>query len=415
VCVQLDVKLYYELFVAGGLNGCIYLWDVPTSVLLRIIDMPSPSQGVKQLHVIHPSVAEALRVATGSHYSDVVDTSNSSSGSTHTAFGMMAPQIVALDHAGKLIVIDLKAPRASALLELDNPGNEGNITSFVVSDDAQTLILTTSTGKMLLMDLPSAIVHHLDSYRLSSEEPSAAEEAPAAAQNVFSSEDYAETTTATSHPPSESDSGASSSHRGTRGESAPASRESESHAQDASGVDESTSGGDQTSDSHNVSAALDAIREDFTQAMRGSVRHGAGRRKRTAVQAPEVCHFPFRVKAQFLPLQHVSIQQAPRHDGPHTRRHYLLHLSMIYWPVHWWCHDWAPVPMNTHERKRRKLPPQRTRNCAPSLICTAPCRRSTEASAGASCCGCLPMCRRMRTCVHGENMLRGKIWNRNIP
>ncbi|RYY32050.1 hypothetical protein EON62_05880, partial [archaeon] len=149
--------------VSAAANGCLYLWDVPTQSTVRIIDMPQPSDGVKQIALIQSNVAENLRIAAGLSIAESSVDTQSGSAALGSALAPPAPMLVALDHSGQLIMIDLKANRPSAVFDLQAPGGTGKVVAFDVSYDARLLVVVVDDGRMIVYDLPTAIVRHMDS------------------------------------------------------------------------------------------------------------------------------------------------------------------------------------------------------------------------------------------------------------
>jgi hypothetical protein len=52
-----------SLAVAGAANGCVYVWDLPTGALLRIVDAPAPATRVLAAHVVSAAAAAAQSAA----------------------------------------------------------------------------------------------------------------------------------------------------------------------------------------------------------------------------------------------------------------------------------------------------------------------------------------------------------------
>jgi WD40 repeat protein len=154
---------------ASGKHGCVYVWDVPSSALVRIIDAPSPAKAVVQVAVISSAVAtaqaRALAESQGGEGSQGGSSSSSSGVGSGAAFGPAPPQVVMLDDTGRLLIVELGPQVCTAVLELEAPGGRGTITSFSLSRDARLLALTTDDGRIILYDVPQARVFRMEMTR----------------------------------------------------------------------------------------------------------------------------------------------------------------------------------------------------------------------------------------------------------
>jgi len=158
------------LVVGGSARGFLYVWDVPSQAAIRIVDMPPPSGGVKQVAVIHPSVAAQLRARIEEGAGGVPLLSGADAGSAGGEAGQgppPAPQLVALDASGRLLIIDLQPAQPAAIYEVEAPLGiaGGRVATFALSDNARTLALTTDDGRLVVFDLPLAVLRHLQSVR----------------------------------------------------------------------------------------------------------------------------------------------------------------------------------------------------------------------------------------------------------
>lgn len=136
-----------NIVIAGANNGCVYVWDVPSTSLVRIIDIPEPCVPIVQVAIV--SVPSASSSLSGS--SDSLPNTNP------------LPQILMLSEDGRLLLVELGAQFCTAVLELEAPdiGTNGMITSFSISQDGQLLVVNVSDGRFILYDVPQAKLFRL--------------------------------------------------------------------------------------------------------------------------------------------------------------------------------------------------------------------------------------------------------------
>ena len=128
------------LLVAGGSNGCVYVWDVPEERLLRVVDMPAPATAVLQVEVLHVP---------------------------WTAAGASAPRppprLLLLGDDGRLLLVELGDDAVTALADFEAPlrsdgdGDDCRFTRFAVSPDGRFAAALVSDGRVCIYDLPLAV------------------------------------------------------------------------------------------------------------------------------------------------------------------------------------------------------------------------------------------------------------------
>jgi hypothetical protein len=132
-----------SILAAAANNGCVYVWDLESQQLVRIIDAPPPATAVLQVSVI--AGERRLNVSSGN------------------AFAPAPAQVVMLNNDGRLLIVELGQQVCSAVLELERPGGgEAGIMSYSHSADGNLLAVTTSDGKLVLVDVPQAKKYRIE-------------------------------------------------------------------------------------------------------------------------------------------------------------------------------------------------------------------------------------------------------------
>lgn len=170
-----------SLALAAGSNGCVYVWDLPTSALVRIVDAPPPARAVLQVGVV--SAATAAAQASALLAASTLAGSSASAGtrallSQSAAFGLAPPSVLMLDDSGRLLQVELGSRMCAAVLELEAPppgppapGSaplspsapaSARLASFALSADGRLLACTTDDGRWIAFDVPQARLFRLE-------------------------------------------------------------------------------------------------------------------------------------------------------------------------------------------------------------------------------------------------------------
>ena len=176
-----------SLAVAGAANGCVYVWDIPTGSLLRILDVPPPATGVAAVHCISASAAAAQAAALLSASTALSASRGTASMASSSAHGPSPPSIVLLDDVGRLFQLELGNNACTSVLELESPPaspmglaasasaagstarwraarapDPPRLSAFALSQDARLAVVATDDGRWLAYDVPQARLHKLE-------------------------------------------------------------------------------------------------------------------------------------------------------------------------------------------------------------------------------------------------------------
>ena len=167
-----------SLAVAGAANGCVYVWDLPTGALVRIVDAPAPARAVLSVGVLSAAAAAAQAralLAASSLPGSSASSSTASALAASGAYGPPPPSVLMLDDAGRLLQVELGARLCAAVLELEAPPQSVTaeaasipsstapiFTGFSTSADARLIVAIVGDGRWVAYDVPQARLHRLE-------------------------------------------------------------------------------------------------------------------------------------------------------------------------------------------------------------------------------------------------------------